>query len=78
MTIYEVSISQQMDDAWRAEAIADYWERKKQKGENKANEHKTNEHKASTQSVESRLAYLEEEVRKLNEKLQSVAATPAG
>jgi len=63
MTLYEVSKVQQLEDEWRAEQLAHYWEQKKRKEANKA----------SDPSVESRLAYLETEVRKLNEKILHTA-----
>ena len=62
MTLSTVSKVQQIEDGWRAEQIAFALERKKKKEANKENE----------QSVEQRLAYLEEEFKKLKEKIECV------
>jgi uncharacterized protein YceH (UPF0502 family) len=63
MTLSTVSRVQQIEEQWRAEQLAVFRERQKQKETSKANE----------SNVESRLAALEAEVQKLKEKIESAA-----
>ena len=63
MILSTVSVLQQLDDEWRAEHLAAIREQKKKKDADKAD----------GQSYESRLAYLEAEVRTLKKQIQGTA-----
>jgi hypothetical protein len=68
MVLSTVSKVQQIEDEWRAEQLADFLARKKQKEAGK-----TNEQSFDKQSFEVRLASLEAEVQRLKEKIECVA-----